>query len=315
MTKSEKGLIFILLLVGGLSAMYFRGLEIQNKFWEAESQEQEVMQKIYQDSFGQLKLLGKSAVIYDPIKKESIFFFHENTVRPIASITKVMTAIAALEAMPESTIVSIAKESLSEEGDSGLYLYEKWTLKDLVSFMLVVSSNDAAKAVALARSGDFSSFVEEMNKKAADLNLTRTKFYNETGLDLDVENAGAVSSAREVAELISYAFLSHADIFKVTSKPEVTLVSESGLEHKAQNTDNLLSSLNNILASKTGYTDLAGGNLAVVFKTPAGNILSAVILGSTLNGRFGDIEQLIEAGSKYKDAIISHTKSDGQNTL
>jgi D-alanyl-D-alanine carboxypeptidase len=230
----------------------------------------------------------------------------------MASIVKVMTAIVSLEAMPNGAIITISKNALDEEGDSGLLLGEKWVLPDLIQFMLTVSSNDAARAVALAQGTDPSSFVEAMNKKAADLGLGNTHFSNATGLDLNPDLAGASSSVEDIAKMISYGFLNHKDIFATTSFAETSLTSESGFIHKLKNTDDLLNSVSNILASKTGFTDLAGGNLAVVFKTPSGRILSAVVLGSTLEGRFNDIKKLIDASSKYVNDVILY--SDGKNS-
>jgi D-alanyl-D-alanine carboxypeptidase (penicillin-binding protein 5/6) len=312
MTRSEKGLILILAAVGVFSFFYFRGLIIQNKIWDAEAKKQELLGNIYSDSFGGISLIAKSAIVYDPAAKESIFSLHENLPAPMASVTKVMTAIVALEEMPAATIVPISKEALLQEGDTGLFVGEKWKLPDLVAFMLVVSSNDAAHAIALAEGNDSSAFIEAMNKKAADLGLGRTRFSNETGLDIDAATAGSYSSAYDIARMISYAYLNHRDIFSETSKPEGHFVSESGFSHNVKNTDDLAGSLEGILASKTGYTTLAGGNLAVVFKTPSGRILSAVVLGSTIDGRFKDMEKLISASSKYVNDII--LSSDGKNT-
>ena len=313
MSRSEKSLILILIIVGALGAFYFKGLALQRKILAAEEKERQELQNIYYDSFGKIKLEAKSAVIFDPVKKEAIFSFNPNAAAPMASIVKVMTAIVALESMPSGTIVTILKEALSEEGDTGLLLYEKWLLPDLVQFMLTVSSNDAAKALALASGGDTSSFIEAMNKKAADLGLGSTNFSNETGLDLGVKLSGATSSAGDIAEMLSYGFLNHKEIFEAASKPEIILTSMTGIKHKVKNTDVLVSSLKNILASKTGFTNLAGGNLAVVFKTSSGSLFSAVVLGSTLDGRFKDMEQLIKAVSKYADDIIAY--NDGKNSV
>ena len=312
MSRSETALIIILVLVGALGVFFFRGLSIQEKMWIESENRRINLENIYFNAFGKIRLEGKSAVVYDPITKEFLFSLNPSEDFPMASIVKVMTAITAIEEMPEGTIVTISKEAIDEEGDTGLLFGEKWVLSDLIQFMLTVSSNDAAKAIALASGSDASSFVEAMNKKAADLGLDNTHFSNVTGLDLDLKSPGASSSAEDVAKMLSYAFLKHHDIFAATSKVETILTSESGFVHKLKNTDALLESLSNILASKTGFTELAGGNLAVVFKTTSGRLLSSVVLGSTIDGRFNDMKQLINASSKYANTIMSY--ANGKNS-
>lgn len=312
MTKSEQGLIFILVLAGFLGFSYFNGLVIENRVLAQQAKEEQATESAYADSFGKMDLLAKRAVVYDPIGDKSLFSFHQDTPSPMASIVKVMTAIVALENMPAGTIVNIPAEALASDGDTGLLLNEKWSLKDLVPFMLNVSSNDAATAIALSQ-GDASSFIEAMNKKAADLGLSRTKFSDETGLDLTATEAGAYSSALDIAKMVSYAYLNHKDAFASATKSLTSFTSLDGIRHDAQNTDILLDSMKNILVSKTGYTTLAGGNLAVVFRTPSGRLLSAVALGSTIEGRFSDMKQLVEAADRYDDDIIRY--NDGKNSL
>ena len=311
MSKSEIGLIFILVLVGALGAFYFKGLALQNKIWAAEEERRTNLDNIHFKSFGKLKLIGKAAVVFDPINKKTLFSLNSDIPFPMASIVKVMTAITAIEELPAETLITISKSALAEEGDTGLMLDEKWRLTDLVQFMLTVSSNDAAKAIAQTQGNDPSSFVEAMNKKAADLGFDNTQFSSVTGLDLDVNLAGASSSASDIAKMISYGFLNHREVFAATSKAETVLISESEIKHNVKNTDNLLSSISNILASKTGFTDLAGGNLAVVFRAPSGRILSAVVLSSTLEGRFSDMQLMIEASLKYVNDIMSRAPMDG----
>src|SRR3989344_419432 len=105
MTRSEKGLIFILILVGALGFFYFKGVRLQNQIWAVAEAKRVTLENIYFNAFGKLKLAGKSAVVFDPVKAESIFTLNSGASFPMASIVKVMTAITSLEAMPESTII------------------------------------------------------------------------------------------------------------------------------------------------------------------------------------------------------------------
>ncbi len=310
MTRKEKGLILILVIVGVFAFSYFKSLttreEIENKIAAKEAE----LQTIKINSFANLNLLARSAIVYDLNKNEMIFGFHENMQLPIASITKIMTALSALNQMPETTIVTVGQNAIKEDGDNGLRVGEKWPLSDLLKFMLVGSSNDAAAAIASAKENKVD-FLENMNKFAKDLNLSKTSFLNETGLDLSVDQSGALSSARDIANLAGYFYAKYPDIFKSTGSPEFKVKSESGLNHLIGNTDILVSRIPEILASKTGYTDLAGGNLVLIIKikpdqTETERLFSLVVLGSTIDGRFGDMEKLISGTTEYAEAMVNY---------
>lgn len=301
-TKPEKSLIFILVMVGALGTFYFRGLFLQNKLDNIASKNEATRQNLKSQIFNKIDLQAASAIVFDPAKNEAIYTLHSIKSRPIASITKIMTALVALDQVPAGTIIPISKQALSQEGDNGLYLDEKWLLHDLVKFMLVISSNDAAKAISsqLNQQSKSYSFIDEMNKKAADLGLTNTNFSDETGLDLNAQKAGAYSSAQDIATLAGHLFEKYPEIFGATASPEIELKSESAISsHKIKNSNILVGSIPSIKASKTGFTNLAGGNLVVVFEVKPGHNLIAVVLGSTYDGRFSDMQKLIKASSDY----------------
>ncbi len=297
MNKSEFTLIIILVVTALLGVSYFRGVAIAAKVEALEVARVALRQAAWTDAYGNLKLDGKSAIVYDPKTNETIFALHENSPRPLASITKLMTAVIALESRPPETIVSVTKQALQEEGDSGLLVGEKWRLDDLIRFMLVASSNDATRTILDESDVNF---VLKMNERAIALGLTKTHFFNETGLDLDKYQVGASSSARDTALLANNVYLNYQYVFGATKWPEVELLSENKVVHKIKNTNPLVSEGYNILASKTGFTDLAGGNLTVIFEPrPAHHMLVAVILGSGYYGRFDDMRKLISATEKY----------------
>ena len=137
---------------------------------------------------------AKAAYVYDIRTKTVLFAKNENTRLPLASLTKVMSALVAQDLSPLYGTVVVSSEALTAEGDSGLIQDEKWSLKDILDFSLLTSSNDGMRAVALSL-GALSSakaspeeiindFVGEMNRKASELGLKNTYFWNETGLDL-----------------------------------------------------------------------------------------------------------------------------------
>jgi len=296
--QRERQLVGVLIFLLLLSVPTFlHSIKIQ-KIAEKVSQEQLLASAA--SAFSGIELEAESAYVFDIESEKVLYTKNEEKTLPLASLTKVMTALVALETLSEDTVVEISKEALDQEGDNGLYLNEKWRLGDLVKFMLLASPNDAARAIALA-SHDMNIFIARMNEKALELGLLNTKFFNETGLDISEKqaplpvHAGAYGTVRDMTELFVYAIKKYPEIFRVTAKEEVEFTSLSGFVHRVENTNILTTSLVNIIASKTGLTTLAGGNLITAFDAELGRPVVAVVLGSTEEGRFSDIEKLISA--------------------
>lgn len=257
------------------------------------------------DPFSTITLEAKAAYVIDLKSGKVLFDKNSEAELPLASLTKLMTAVAALSVVPESTIITIDKDDLALEGDSGLYENERWRLGDLLGLTLIESSNDGAFAVASSigvveagvddKIAGRAKFIELMNDKAKEFGLSQTYFNNSTGLDESVAVAGGYGSARDIATLIGYAVANYPDIFRNTKYNELKMDSLNKISHTAVNTNKALDGIPFIIASKTGYTDLAGGNLAIVFDAGIGEPIAAVVLGSTLDGRFEDIKKLSSA--------------------
>ena len=209
--------------------------------------------------------------------------------------------------------ITISYDSLNEEGDSGLFAFEEWNAKDLLDFMLVVSSNDGADALAAAAGGakvirhgteedtPESAFVEEMNTIAQDIGLTQTYFVNETGLDPTTHLSGGYGSAKDAALLLEHIIMESPGLVEATTYPTVTFRSKSNFEHMATNTNEIIGSIPGLIASKTGFTDLAGGNLVVAFDAGINRPIVISVLGSSKEGRFTDVEQLVAASLQALD--------------
>lgn len=254
--------------------------------------------------FDTVTLKAKAAYVYDIAAQKALFAKNENESLPLASLTKIMTAITAADAAPDTTLVTINAKDLKQEGDSGLYGNERWTLGKLLQYTLVVSSNDGAAAVAssigsLVRASpsenNTQAFIGAMNSKAQNLGLTSMRFYNPSGLDVDKTQAGAYGSAHDVAELLALALKRYHTIIEPTRYASFETTSIDNIIHKAQNTDVLASRIPGLIAGKTGYSDLAGGNLAIIFDAGIQHPVAVVVLGSTYDGRFQDIDALIRA--------------------
>lgn len=237
-------------------------------------------------------LEAKSAYVFDLSEDKIIFELNSELQLPLASLTKLMTALVARENILDWMMVEITPEAILTEGDSGFFAGEKWPVSDLTKTMLISSSNDAAAALAL--NACQLDFLGLMNKKAVEMGLTQTYFFNPTGLDLNNYLAGAYGSAQNIAGLISYIFKKYPDLLESTQQDSVVINYRN-----FKNTDLLINQLPGILASKTGYSDLAGGNLAIIADAGFHNPVVIVVLGSSEQGRFEDVKKLYEETLKY----------------
>jgi D-alanyl-D-alanine carboxypeptidase len=140
-------------------------------------------------------------------------------------------------------------------------------------------------------------FIAKMNEKAKELNPTQTYFVNETGLDEEY-TSGGYGSARDMAMLMKYIIENNLNLVEITKYTGDTLSSMSHT-HTIKNTNIDIPKTPGMLASKTGYTTLAGGNLVIAFDPSMGRPMVAVVLGSTETGRFSDMQKLISASLEY----------------
>ena len=138
-----------------------------------------------------------------------------------------------------------------------------------------------------------------MNDISRTIGLTQTSVANEHGLDVSDEESGAQGSAKDMALLLSYAWKNYPGIFQTTAGSTVPTHSIDGMLHVAKNTNPLVNNIPGLLASKTGFTELAGGNVAVITSPGLEGPFAIVVLGSTYDGRFSDLEQLSRTTLEY----------------
>ena len=248
-------------------------------------------------TLGEVPLEAKSAIVYDATTGKILFSKDSNDSLPLASLTKLMSTEAILALKNPNDDIEITQDDLAPDGDSGLRVGDVWTLKNLLTFGLIVSSNDAMQAAAAA--AGTSSIISKMNETAAFLGLTQTHFTNPTGLDVDVEadEAGAYGSAHDMALLAADFLKRYPDFFNATVAGKTSIPLGEG-SVTATPTASPLLDIPGLIGAKTGYTDLAGGNLVAAFDLEVGHPVIAVVLGSTYEGRFSDIRALIDATRK-----------------
>ena len=252
-----------------------------------------ITEKENEETFGSkdIKLEAKAAYVFDVLKNQPLFELNPDVQLPLASVTKIMTALVATENLPSYILVTIPQEAILQEGDDGFLSGEQWPIADLVDAMLVSSSNDAAFSLAFEYDKNFNgNFVSLMNQRAQDLQLVQTYFLNPTGLDFSKNTAGAYGSAKDIANLLLYILKNRFSLMEATRFDEIEIN-----QRKFKNTDYLVNDLAGFMAGKTGDSDLAGGNLAIVLDKGYGHPIIIVVLGSNFEGRFRDAKNLYEA--------------------
>ena len=159
---------------------------------------------------------------------------------------------------------------------------------------LVASSNDAAEAIAeAAAQKNAVSGRSLLASAAAAIGLPQTYAVNGTGLDVSTTLSGGYGSAYDVAQLAGALLSVAPELALATTLPEVSVRSNTGAVHTLPNTNQDVVHVPNMLLSKTGFTDLAGGNLAIVFDSGIGHPVAIVVLGSSHEGRFNDVNELL----------------------
>ena len=200
-------------------------------------------------------LSAKAAVLMEAKSGEVAFGVYPDVRLPMASTTKIMTALCALEMLPPETVVTVSPEAVGVEGSS-VYLVagERLTLEELLYALMLESANDAAAAIAIAVSGSVEGFAALMNRKAADMGLTDTHFVNPHGLD-DPEH---YTTARELA-LIMKAALDEPFFCMITEtrRKTIPLHGDEGVR-LLLNHNKLLLSYEGCVGGKTGYTKKTG---------------------------------------------------------
>lgn len=237
-----------------------------------------------------IEILAQSAISVesDLFDSDKILFKKNGDKKlPIASLTKLMTAMAALENYNLSDTITISKNVVLQEGAQGaLKQKDVISVKDLLYIMLIESSNHAAYALSEAKGEK--NFVKLMNEEAKELGLENTHFADSTGLSS--EN---YSTSEDLIKLTKHLLKNYPIIAEISRTKEIDLYKQDGSFYgKLINTNELLGEIPDIVGGKTGFTTNAKGSLLLVLNNHrSGNYLIYVILGS--DDRFGEMKKLI----------------------
>lgn len=208
-----------------------------------------------------LPFQARAAAAMDLSSGELLYQFHPDMRWPVASLTKVMTAVVVGEYMNPGQIITLAGPDFAVGGSSltaNLQPGDQYSVQDLLKVLLVPSSNEAAEA--FARTYGASRFMAAMNSQAAIWGLTSTYFGDPSGL-----SAANQSTPREFLELMRHAYAEHPEIFAITQSQAVAVQElRSGVFKQFSSTNNF-TGRPDFLGGKTGTTPTAGDNLVSVF--------------------------------------------------
>ena len=246
------------------------------------------------------RVRAQAAIVYNPTTHEVLWESNGYRPRPIASITKVMTALLFLEQQPDlAAEVVISRRDVRRANTTYLRRGERISLRNLLHLALVASDNAAARVLARVSPWGTVGFVEQMNLKAEELGLRHTRFADPSGLD-----AGNESTAYDLSRLIAHA-TSQNEITSIMRKRSYRLRT-SRRRLTVRNTNRLLEGQLIVRGGKTGYIDASGYCLATVVRVDGGDPVAVVVLGARSNSsRFREVRRLADWVSTNRPSLLN----------
>lgn len=241
---------------------------------------------------------AKIGLIFDRKSKTSLYEKNAQKQVPMASTTKIMTAIVVLENADLKTVVTVEKKAAGTGGSRlGLKVNDKITVHDLLYGLMLESGNDAAVALAIHVGGSVEGFSELMNKQAQKMGLINSHFVTPHGLDSD----GHYTTAYELAMMADYGL--QIPKFKEIVSTKNYNITINGQAREISNTNELLGNLDGVYGVKTGFTNGAGRCLVTSCKRGSLDIITVVLGSDTKKIRTESSINLIEYAYKYYEVV------------
>ena len=304
-----KQIVQFLMVVLGIFCTLF--ILIQNPAAAAETGQQEEKEK--------LSLNARAAVLMDADSGRILYGKNETMAFPMASTTKIMTLIVALEHNePDQIVMASAGASAMPEVRLGVHEGERYRMEDLYYAMMLESFNDAAMMIAEGTVGSVENFAELMNEKAISLGCTQTYFITPNGLDAADEKGVHSSTAEDMAKIMRYA-IDNEDFLKITQTADYSFTDcDRKRSFEVHNKNVLLTMMDGVLSGKTGYTADAGYCYVCAVKKDDRTFIVA-LLGSGWpphkGYKWSDVQTLLDYGDKnyrYQTIDISKGVPDRQ---
>ena len=299
---------FLMVALGIFCSLF---ILIQNPAAAAETGQQEEKEK--------LSLNARAAVLMDADSGRILYGKNETMAFPMASTTKIMTLIVALEHNePDQIVMASAGASAMPEVRLGVHEGERYRMEDLYYAMMLESFNDAAMMIAEGTVGSVENFAELMNEKAISLGCTQTYFITPNGLDAADEKGVHSSTAEDMAKIMRYA-IDNEDFLKITQTADYSFTDcDRKRSFEVHNKNVLLTMMDGVLSGKTGYTADAGYCYVCAVKKDDRTFIAA-LLGSGWpphkGYKWSDVQTLLDYGDKnyrYQTIDISKGVPDRQ---
>ena len=232
------------------------------------------------------KISAKAVLIHSLDDNLPLFYQNTHELRPLASLTKILTALVVIEKIGIDKQIPISREAVETEGFAGnLEEGEIYSARDLLKIMLLTSSNDAAAAFEEYLGGK-EKFAQILNRRAVALKMNSTVF--EDGSGLSDFNAG---TARDILTLTKYIIEKHPEILNWTRASEILVQPLNDINARTEYNINDLVERREFLGGKTGTSDAAGENLMTIISLN-NKRLAIILLGS--DNRIKDMDKLLE---------------------
>ena len=230
---------------------------------------------------------AQAAIIYDVGSGTTLYAKNANQALPIASLTKLMTALVIMQNHSPDEIVTIPQDlpplGLADQ-KIGVVPGQKFKLSELMKALLIYSANDVANSLAIWDSGSIDKFSTKMNAEAQQWGMSKSNFVNPTGLD----ETNHTSSAQDLL-IVSRVLLQNKPFAKIVNTSSATIYDEAGKPFVITTTNKDLS-LSYVYGIKTGLTDLAGECL-ILLAQKSGHEIITVVLNSP--NRFQDSKNMV----------------------
>lgn len=228
---------------------------------------------------------ARAALAEDFLSGDILYEKNSDYPLPLASLTKIISSLTALD------FISLNEEIETARG-------EHFKARDILAMIMVESSNGAVETLfnhSVKKNGlkpDEARrwFLDQMSKKAEALGGGGMIFSTIDGTDASENSAGALGSANGLMRIAKSSL--DSPLWQFGAIHEIT--SSEGLVYPLRATNALENEIPELLGAKTGLTDLAGGNLLIIFEHPIGHPIGIVVLGSTQEGRFSDVKKIYE---------------------